>query len=46
MKVVPLFSYADAYNRAMDIKSENKTSQGKKKESNEESMEYITSEDE
>lgn len=31
MKVVPPSSYVDAYNRAKDIESDNKTSQGKKK---------------
>lgn len=38
MKVVPPFLYVDAYNQAMDIESENKTSSlGKKKISDDES---------
>lgn len=34
MKIVPLASYADAYNRAMDLESEQKTSKKKHKSSN------------
>lgn len=38
MKVVPPPSYDEAYNRAMDIESENKTSQGKRRVSDGDSM--------
>lgn len=38
MKVVPLPSYIDAKNRAVDIENENKTSQEKNKSSDNESM--------
>lgn len=39
MKVVHPSLYADAYNRVIDIESENKTSQGKKKVSDDDSTE-------
>lgn len=38
MKVVLPASYTDAYNRTMDIKSENKASRGKKRTSDDDSM--------
>ncbi|XP_059064703.1 uncharacterized protein LOC131856795 [Cryptomeria japonica] len=37
MKVVPPSTFMDAYNRVMDIESENKTSKGKKRTSDEDS---------
>lgn len=37
MKVVPPSTFMEAYNRAMDIESENKTSKGKKRTSDEDS---------
>ncbi|XP_059070956.1 uncharacterized protein LOC131861746 [Cryptomeria japonica] len=45
MKVVPPSTFMEAYNRAMDIESENKTSKGKKHTSDEDSSDQESEEE-